>query len=108
MITKSVKAKKIDVRERRKAQVLATLVAGIMVGFFGAVFSGYIAPRQMFGEYIPSPNMANNGFLFVPADGGQHFHYYKIDGASRKQYLGLIHHTERTAIVERYFAPLRR
>jgi hypothetical protein len=107
MITNRPKSKKIDMRERRRVHLLAIFISGILFGFPAAVFTGYIAPRQMFGEYIPSPNMANNGFLFVPAD-GQHFHYYKIDGASRKQYLGLIHHTERTAIVERYFAPLRR
>jgi hypothetical protein len=109
MISKSPKTTKASARNRRKLQIATVLATGIVIGMCAAPFMGVVAPRQMFGEYIPSPNVANNGFLFVPVDeSSQFFHYYKIDGASRKQYLGRIHHSERTEIVARYFAPIRR
>ncbi len=65
--------------------------------------------QGLFPSSYPSPNLRENGFLFIPdpADPA-YYNHWKIDDAGRYSFLGRVHYRERRDIVGQHFAPIRR
>ena len=98
--------------KRRSHQTLfpSSLMIGSAVVLMTVGIAFFLAKdRGWFPSSYPSPNLRENGFLFIPDPSDPAFYnHWKIDDAGRYCFLGRVHYRERRDIVGQHFAPIRR